>query len=164
MKRRADCLSAEAVVVAVEPDGTVELELDGASRCANCPGLCTWGRSAGRLRAGFRASMPLRPGDAVRVTLPADHVVATGLLLYGVPLAALLAGGALGAALTQSDLGTLSGALAAVAFALPASRGLRRRAEAMTLRRASLEPAAGRRAAAACDTDVETSPGGRTVQ
>jgi len=163
VNRRAHCLAAEAVVVAVEPDGTVELELDTASRCAGCAGLCAWGRSAGRLRGSFRASKPLSPGESVRVTLPAEHVLETGLLLHGLPLAALLAGGAVGAAVTQSDLGTLLGALAALAVALPASGGLRKRAEAKTLLRASLEPVAGRLAAPARDAQHETSPTGRTT-
>ncbi len=149
--------------MAVEPDGTVELELDTTSRCAGCAGMCAWGRSPGRLRGNFRASMPLTPGASVRVTLPADHVLATGLLLHGVPLGALLVGGAIGAAATQTDLGTLLGALGALAAAVPASARLRKRAEAKTMLRASLEPA-GRPPGANDGARTETSPTERTIQ
>lgn len=88
----------------------------------------------------MRSSVPVTPGTAVRVTLPADQVVSSALLLHGLPLAALLVGGAGGAALTGSDSWTFAGALAGLAAAVVATRGLRRRAEESTLARAVLEP------------------------
>lgn len=126
-------------VVAADADGLVELELDPGSRCAGCAGLCAWARPGGVHRARFRAAASLAPGASVRVTLPAEHVLSSALLLHGVPLAALLAGACIGTLAVPSDLGTLAGALAGLAFAVPASRRLRRRAEASTLRRASVE-------------------------
>jgi positive regulator of sigma E activity len=63
------------------------------------------------------------------------------VLVYGVPLAALLAGGVLGAALLGTDLGAVAGAGVALAIAVLAAPVLRRRIEAATLRKLAVRPA-----------------------
>src|SRR5690606_29856239 len=97
-------------------------------------------RDAMPKRIRLRSSVALEAGTPVRVTLPADRVMSGALLLHGLPLAALLAGGAGGAALTGSDAGTLLGALSGLAAAVLATGELRRRAEDSTLARALVEP------------------------
>lgn len=106
--------------------------------------MCTWTRSDAapkriRLRSGGGIPPGISPGRRVRVTLPADRVMRSALLLHGGPLAALLVGGAAGAALTGTDLGTLLGAVLGLAGAVLGTRDLRRRAEESTLARAMLE-------------------------
>jgi len=134
------CLAADAVVRSVDSDGYVELEFDPASRCAGCAGLCTWTRpDAGGGRIRLPSSVAMAPGTRVRVSLPADRVMSSALLLHGLPLAALLAGGAAGAVLAGSDVGTLAGALIGLGAAALGTRSLRRRAERSTLERAMLE-------------------------
>ena len=135
-------LAADAIVRSVDADGYVELEFDPLSRCAGCAGMCTWTRrdAAAGCRIRLPSSVPVEPGTRVRVSLPADRVLSGALLLHGLPLAALLGGGAGGAALTGSDAGTLAGALIGLAAAALATRGLRQRAERATLARATLEP------------------------
>ena len=136
-----NCLSADAIVRSVDNEGYVELEFDAASRCAGCAGLCTWTRTdAEPKRIRLRAPRGIEPGTRVRVTLPADRVMSSALLLHGLPLAALLAGAAGGAALTGADAGTLAGALIGLCAAVLATRGLRRRAEELTLSHAQLDP------------------------
>lgn len=88
----------------------------------------------------LRSNADVEPGMPVRVTLPADRVMSSALLLHGSPLAALLLGGAVGAVLTGSDVGTFAGALSGLAAGVLGTRGLRRRAEDSTLARAMLEP------------------------
>lgn len=140
MSPRQRCLAADAIVRAVDADGSVELEFDPASRCAGCAGLCAWMRSdASAKRIRLPAAVAVEPGTRVRVSLPADRVLSSALLLFGLPLAGLLAGGAGGAVLAGSDAATLGGALLGLAAAAGASRGLRRRAERVTLAHARLE-------------------------
>lgn len=138
---KPDCLAADAVVRSIDADGYIELEFDLASRCAGCAGMCTWTRSdAAPKRIRLRSDVAVPPGTHVRVTLPADRVMSSALLLHGSPLAALLVGGAGGAALTGTDFGTFVGALLGLAGAVLATKGLRKRAEDATLARATLEP------------------------
>jgi positive regulator of sigma E activity len=85
---------------------------------------------------------PLPVGAAVDVTLPERFVVLGAGLVYGVPLAALLAGGALGAALFASDLAAAIGAALAVGAALLAAPLWRRWLEKATLRELAVRPAA----------------------
>lgn len=141
MSSARSCLAADAIVRSIDADGYVELEFDGASRCAGCAGLCAWRRAdAAPERLRMRSTLALAPGTPVRVTLPVDRVLTSALLLHGSPLAALLVGGAAGALLTGSDTGTLAGALAALAAAVLGTRRLRRRAEETTFAQATLEP------------------------
>jgi sigma-E factor negative regulatory protein RseC len=137
---RESCLAIEAIVRAVDSEGNVELEIAAESRCAGCAGACTWSRPSGPRRLKLKSVQAFEPGSVVRVTLPAEHVVTSALLLHGLPLAALLAGAWLGTLVAPSDLGTLVGALLGLGVALTASRGWRRRAEALTFLRATLEP------------------------
>ena len=137
--RPSDCLSVEATVCAVRGDGSVELEFKETPRCAGCAGSCTWSRPRASERARFTCSLPLEPGDIVRVSLPASHILGSALLLHGLPWASLLGGALVGTAIAQSDLGTLLGALTGVVLALAATRSLRRRAESLTLARTRLE-------------------------
>jgi positive regulator of sigma E activity len=81
------------------------------------------------------ASSELPIGAPVTVTLPDGYILLGATLLYGVPLAALLAGGASAAAVFDSDLAAAAGAAAALLVALPAALPLRRRLERATLRR-----------------------------
>lgn len=136
---RQDCLAVDARVCSVSPDGFIELELDDGGACAACAGTCTWRRAGAPRRVRFRSTVELGAGDAVRVSLPAGHIVSSALLLHGVPLGALLGGGWLGWALAHSDAGTAAGALIGLAGALLATRGLLRRAERLTVERARLE-------------------------
>ncbi len=139
MSLSQSCLSADAIVRSVDADGEFELEFDPASRCAGCAGMCAWRRAdAAPARIRLRSSLALAPGARVTVTLPADRILSSALLLHGSPLAAVLIGGAGGALLTGSDAGTLAGALVALAAAVLGTRQLRRRAEETTLARASL--------------------------
>jgi positive regulator of sigma E activity len=73
-------------------------------------------------------------GAAVTVTLPDRYLLAGAMLLYGVPLAALLAGAVAGAAALDSDLAAAAGAALGLAAALLASVRLRARLERATLR------------------------------
>ncbi|HEX6996464.1 MAG TPA: SoxR reducing system RseC family protein [Gammaproteobacteria bacterium] len=140
MSSHQRCLAADAIVRSVDADGYVELEFDPASRCAGCAGLCAWMQSvAAGERIRLQAAVGVEPGTRVRVSLPADHVLSSALLLFGLPLAALLAGGAGGALLVGSDAATLVGALLGLAAAVCTTRGLRRRAERATLACAMLE-------------------------
>lgn len=69
------------------------------------------------------------------MTLPDRYVVAAAALVYGWPLAALLAGGAVGAAGFGTDFAAAAGAATAVLAALLMASPLRRRLERATLRR-----------------------------
>lgn len=140
MTARSRCLAAEATVLGIDAEGYVELEFNPGSRCAGCTGLCALGRERQQRRARFKSNVPLAPGTAVRVMLPADHIMKSAVVLHGLPLAALLAGAAMGSGLAGSDIGTLLGAVAGLAAAVPASQGLRRKTEAMTMLRATLTP------------------------
>jgi len=138
---RQRCLAAEAIVRSVDADGYVELEFDPAARCAGCSGLCAWMRSdAAGARIRLPAAVAVEPGTRVRVSLPTDRVLSSALVLFGLPLASLLAGGAGGALVVGTDAATLAGALLGLAVAFCTTRGLRRRAERATLARAMLEP------------------------
>jgi positive regulator of sigma E activity len=68
-------------------------------------------------------------------------VLLASLLVYGLPLAAILCGAGAGAALIGNDSGTLAGALFGLGIALASFRPLSRRLERATLAR--LEISAG---------------------
>lgn len=88
------------------------------------------------------ASGALPLGAAVVVTLPDRYVLVGAMLLYGLPLVALLVGGAAGASVFGSDLAAAGVAGAAFIGALLAAGPLRRRLELATLRRLAVTPAA----------------------
>ncbi len=137
--RGAGRLAVRGKVVAATRDGTFEIELERATGCEGCAGLCFWRRlpTAGRER--FDSNLPLALGDEVAVTLPVESLLSGTLLLHGLPLAALLAGGAAGAWL-GADAGCLAGAALGLAAAVLAAPRLKRRVERATLERVELEP------------------------
>lgn len=140
----APCLTVDATVRAAGPDG-FDVEADTSSRCAGCAGTCLWSWRREAWAARVRSDLPLGVGDRVRVSLPADQLLASTLLLHGLPLAALLAGGTAGAIATQSDVGCLVGAVAAVAAVLCFAPRLRQRVERLTAERVIVEPVGAER-------------------
>jgi positive regulator of sigma E activity len=74
-------------------------------------------------------------GATVTVTLPDRYLLLGAALVYGVPLVALLVGGALGGVLGGSDLGAAAGAVAALVGAVLLAPALRRRLEQATVRK-----------------------------
>lgn len=76
----------------------------------------------------------------VRVSLPANHLLMSAMLLHGLPLVALLAGAAVGAWVAQSDLGSFTGAIAGLVLVLVATPRLRRRMEKLTVEHVRLDP------------------------
>lgn len=123
------CLTARGVVRRARADGTVELELTPAAGCSGCRGACLWRRLSADPGLALRSTRPLPVGAEVSVSLPERFVLHTALVMHGVPWAALLAGAAVGAAATGSDLGTVAGALLGLVVALALTPGLRRRFE-----------------------------------
>ena len=69
------------------------------------------------------------------MTLPQRYLLLGAAVVYGVPLAALLAGGAIAAAVFESDWAAAAGAAAALTGAFVAVSSLKRRLEQATLRR-----------------------------
>lgn len=121
---------------------TVTVELSPPPRCAGCAGACLWYRIRPRaeLTLAARGSIPL--GTTVAVTLPDRYVIAGAVLVYGWPLAALLAGAALASAAFGSDLAAAAGAASALVAALLVAVPLRRRFERATLRRLAVRAVA----------------------
>lgn len=72
-------------------------------------------------------------GATVAVTLPDRYVLVGAALVYGLPLGALLAGAAIGAAIFGSDWAAAAGGAAALLLGLLAASPLRRRLERATL-------------------------------
>jgi positive regulator of sigma E activity len=125
-------LTADAVVISTRADGFVDLEFSSARQCAACAGTCLWKRlQAARLNR-LPVSRAFEPGAAVTVALPGRRVLFASILLHGLPLAAILAGAALGAWSTGSDTGTLIGALLALAVVIGGFSFWRRRIEQAT--------------------------------
>lgn len=79
------------------------------------------------------ASPGIPIGATVAVTLPDRYLLLGAMLVYGVPLGALLAGAAAAAAWFESDLAIAGGAAAALLSALGLASLLRRRLEGATL-------------------------------
>jgi positive regulator of sigma E activity len=132
--------TATGIVRASEP-GLVDVELEPPPRCEGCNGACLWYRVPHPERLTLAADTAFEVGAPVTVTLP-DRLLLLGVLLvYGVPLAALLAGGVAGSVLLESDLGAVVGAGAALAIAVLVAPVLRRRIEAATIRKLAVRPA-----------------------
>jgi positive regulator of sigma E activity len=113
----------------------VTVALAAPPRCEGCSGACLWYRvpPSASLTIGATAAIPV--GAAVMVTLPERYLLLGALLVYGLPLGALLTGSAVGAAVAQTDLAAAAGAAAGLLGALLAAAPLRRRLERATLRR-----------------------------
>lgn len=158
---RADMVEECGRVVAVEPAGVwvSTLSRTGCGRCDE-PGGC--GRQSifrlfgqrrhhvlARLVAGETdaAAMTLAPGDPVSVGIPEGLLLRASLVLYLLPLLALLAGALAGQAL-GGELASIGLGLAGVAGGFLLARSLCRRHlhqedwQPVVLRR--LSPAAGR--------------------
>jgi positive regulator of sigma E activity len=120
----------------------VTVELSPPPRCEGCSGACLWYRIRPQAELTLEAGGTIPVGTTVAVTLADRYVVAAAALVYGWPLAALLAGGTIGAAVFGTDLGAAAGAVAAVLAALPAASPLRRRLERATLRHLTVRAAA----------------------
>jgi sigma-E factor negative regulatory protein RseC len=136
----AGCLSIQATVYAAEAGG-VELEFLGSPACAGCAGMCTWRRLGAAKRQRFPTSVSpmLRAGDTVSVSLPANYLLLSSLLLHGLPLLSLLLGGLLGALLTNTDAGCLAGATGGLLLMLATTPRLRRRIERRLIAQLRLE-------------------------
>ncbi len=126
----SDCrLTADAVVVAARPDGTVDLEFAPHKGCEGCRGTCLWKRLAAMRLDRLAVDCKLAPGSAVSVAIPAEPLLYGALATYGIPLVSILAGAAAGAAVSGNDLGTLAGALVALALVIAGFRLYRPRLE-----------------------------------
>jgi positive regulator of sigma E activity len=131
--------SARGIVTAVEP-GHIEVEFDAAPRCHGCDGACAWYRISDRRRALLSTPLELRVGAAVTVGLASRHWVLAALIVYGLPLAAVVGGALLGWTLGGTDLGTAAGAAGALAGVALVAGGFRARWERLTLRSLVVEP------------------------
>ena len=121
--------------------GFVDVDLEPPPRCEGCNGACLWYRVPRSERLTLAADVAFPVGAAVTVTLPDRYLLLGASLVYGVPLVALLVGGALGAAVLGSDLGAAGGAIAALALAVLVAPVLRRRLEQNTVRKLAVRPA-----------------------
>ena len=90
----------------------------------------------------FATERPLALGERVVVAMPDRYLLLVSLLVYGLPLAGLLAGALLGLAALGSDLGAAAGAAGGAASVLLAAPAFRARFERATLRRMHLLPSA----------------------
>lgn len=130
----SDVCSAIGVVRQCEGD-RVAVEVEAPPRCKGCDGACLWYRLPGeqRLTVAVAGEFPL--GARVAVTLPQRYLLLGAAVVYGVPLVALLAGGAIAASVFESDWAAAAGAAGALAGAFVAVSSLKRRLEQATLRR-----------------------------
>ena len=114
--------------------GRIDVEFAAPPRCQGCDGACLWYRVPERQLVTFATPLDLGVGATVSVTLPDRYLLLGALLVYGVPLAALLAGAVLGVSVSDSDLGAAAGAALGLAAALGAAPILRRGLERVTVR------------------------------
>jgi positive regulator of sigma E activity len=126
-------LTADAVVLAARPDGSVDLEFVPFAGCGGCAGTCLWKRLQAARLERLPIAQRLEPGTEVTVALSAQRVMAASMLVHGVPLAAILLGAAAGSFIAGNDVGALAGAAAALAIAIPGFGLLKRRIETATL-------------------------------
>jgi positive regulator of sigma E activity len=139
--RDSHCLTADAVVTAAHADGCVDLEFQPAVGCAACAGTCLWKRLQSTRIESLQSSREFTPGTRVSVSLPERRVLAASVLVYGLPLAAIVVGAATGAAV-GGDLATLAGSAAGLGVSALAFRPLGRRLERATLTRLTITPRA----------------------
>ncbi len=110
------------------------VELEPPPRCKGCGGACLWYRAPPRERLVLAADPAIPVGASVSVSLPDRYLLLGAALVYGLPLAALLAGAAVGSLLFDSDVAAAVGAALALVAAWPAAAVLRRPVERATLR------------------------------
>ncbi|HUQ53387.1 MAG TPA: SoxR reducing system RseC family protein [Gammaproteobacteria bacterium] len=112
----------------------IAVEFAAPPRCKGCGGACLWYRVPPSEELTLAASPAIPVGATVAVTLPDRYLLLGAVLVYGVPLAALLAGAGTAAALFGTDLAVAAGAVLALAAAVAAASFLRGRLERATLR------------------------------
>ena len=142
----SDCrLTADAIVVAARPDGTVDLEFAPHKGCEGCRATCLWKRLAAMRLDRIAVDSELKPGSAVSVAIPAEPLLFGALATYGIPLVSILVGAAAGAAMSGTDVGTLAGALIALGLVIAGFRLFRPRLERAVLASLSVHPGQGPR-------------------
>jgi positive regulator of sigma E activity len=109
------------------------VEFAAPPRCKGCAGACLWYRVPPRQSLTLAASPAIPIGATVALTLPDRYLLLGALLVYGVPLVALLAGAAAAAAWFESDLAVAGGAAFGLLSAVAVASQLRRRLERATL-------------------------------
>jgi positive regulator of sigma E activity len=115
--------------------GRLDIDLVPPPRCKGCDGACLWYRVPSNQCFTLATDLALPVGSAVTVTLPDRWVFLGAALVYGLPLAALLIGAALGNLVFASDGGAAASAALALVGALFATPRWRRRLETATVRR-----------------------------
>jgi len=126
-------MTADAVVVAVRPDGRVDLEFSPAHQCGSCAGTCLWKRLQVARLERLAVSGALDPGTEVTVALPGSRLLLASVLVHGIPLTAILGGAAIGFFVTGTDLGTLAGCVVALGAVIAGFGFLRRGLEEATV-------------------------------
>jgi positive regulator of sigma E activity len=137
----SDVCSAIGVVRECEGN-RVAVEVEAPPRCKGCDGACLWYRLPLEQRLTVTAGVEFPVGTRVAVTLPPRYLLLGAAAVYGLPLVALLAGGAAAAALFEADWAAAAGAAGALAGAFVAVSPLKRRLEQATLRRLAVRVAA----------------------
>ena len=135
---RRECLSV-AARVDVDSDGRAVLAADPAA-CARCTTCFSSGRTERLDLEGFPGLASLRPSMRVTLRLPADLAVGAALLLYGLPLAAILCGAALGAWAGHSDVTAVIGGGLGLGAAALATHRARDRIERAVRDRLGVDP------------------------
>lgn len=94
-------------------DNEVELRMDGGERCGSCPqaGGChasiDLGIAGGR-RLVAQCRLTTRVGDRVEVTIPEEHRLRAGLVVFGLPVLLAALGAVLGSVIGGTDGGDLA--------------------------------------------------------
>lgn len=122
-------IEEHALVVGVEQDVAL-LEVVRRSACGLCGktrgcGISLFGRLFGHKNNVFKAENTIhaKPGDNVVVAIEEQAVLMSAMVIYGVPLGALLLGAILGNALSdgtasQADMYAFAGAIAGLLLGL----------------------------------------------
>ncbi len=126
---------SEQAIVRRAAGTQAELELRRDSSCGGCEvrdgcGIGALGRLLGRRRNSLviDTDRRLRPGDRVVLALPERALVRLGLLVYGLPLAGLLGGALLPAALWPGAPDAVAVISGAAGFCIGAKLAARRSA------------------------------------
>ncbi len=147
----------EQAIVRRAAGARVELELQRDSSCGGCElrdgcGVGALGRLLGRRRNSLviETDRRLRPGDSVMLELPERALVRLSLLVYGLPVAGLLGGALLPAALWPDAPDAVAVVCGAAGFCVGAKLAARRSAR---LPRGALLPKI---------VDIEVNPANRS--